>query len=186
MTKTLDTLTDRERRLCEVSIHEAAHSIVGVVLGGRLKLATVVGDLEAGAPDITGKTVFDDLPTGQDAAVAYAGPWAAARWTHDRRPTQRDVFAVLRAGGCEDDKVLLASGATAVTAGRVTPLIERCWKPIMRLAGKIAADTTARHSDVLSALGLSSHPQTAALELAHIRAGAVPGSFRVTRPVVAV
>jgi hypothetical protein len=36
------------------------------------------------------------------------------------------------------------------------------------------------------ALGLSTDPATAAVELSHIRAGSPPGSFTVTRPVVSV
>ena len=75
MTKTRYNLTDRERQLCEVSVHEAAHSIVGTVLGGRLKLATVTGGLAPGSAEITGNASFDHLPIGQDAAVAYSGPF---------------------------------------------------------------------------------------------------------------
>lgn len=180
---TRENLTDRERQLAELCVHEAGHAVVGVVLGGRLRLASVTGGLAPGSAGFRGRTAFADLPSGHDAAVAYAGPWAAARWRADRRPTQRDVFAVLRGSGCADDAVLLASGAAAVTAARVVPLVERCWPQVCTLAAKIAADTTVRHADVCEVLALSADPPTAALQLAHIRAGAAPGSFTVTRPI---
>lgn len=182
MTDDFADLTDRERQLVEVSVHEAAHAVVGTVLGGRVKLATVVGGLAPGSAPIIGNTVFADLPVGQDAAVAYAGPYAAAYWrAGHRRPSQAEVFAQLRGSGCEDDAILLASAATATAATKVTPLVVACWKPILRLAGKIAADAVVRHRDVTESLGLSSDGPTCALQLSHIRSGAAPGSFRVSR-----
>jgi len=122
------------------------------------------------------------MPAGRDPEVAYAGVWAQARWRHDRRPTQAELFAILAINRDGDDQVLLASGGTAAGAA-IMPMIERCWGPICAVAGKICASGHVRHRDVLEALGSSSDGPTAALQLSHIRSGSVPGSFTVTRPV---
>ena len=63
----------------------------------------------------------------------------------------------------------------------VVPLPQRCWPAICKLAGKLCAESHVRHADVTAALGLSVDPDTAAIELAHIRAGCAPGSFTVSR-----
>jgi hypothetical protein len=46
----------------------------------------------------------------------------------------------------------------------------------------LASDTVARHADVCEALGILAKDN--GYELALIRAGRTPGSFRVTRPPV--
>lgn len=180
MTTTRESLTDRERLLAELCVHEAAHAVAGVVLGGVLRAASVTGGLHAG--ELRGRTTFESLPSGAEAQTAYAGPWAAVRWLHGRRPTQAELYAAIAQGHDSDGAVLSAAGGTAAGAP-VVPLIERLWPQVRHLAGNIAGQTTVRHSDVLGALGLSADPATSSLALAHIRAGAAPGSFRVRRPV---
>ena len=67
----------------------------------------------------------------------------------------------------------------------MVPLIERCRPAICKIAGHICSNTIARHADVTKALGLSVDPDTAAIELAQIRAGCAPAGFTVSRPAPA-
>ena len=166
MTKPLKTradLTDRERLLAETCVHEAGHAIAGVLLGRRLRAATVTGGLKAG--QIRGLTTLDPLPPGREPEVAFTGPWAQVRWRHDRTPTQREVYAVLALNRDGDDAVLLASGGTSAGAA-IVPTLQRDWPAICTLAGAICSNIVARHTIVCAALGLSTDPATAAHQLA--------------------
>ena len=82
--------------------------------------ATVTGYDGSGA--IRGRTTLDAAPPGREPEIAYAGPWCAARWRVDARPTQADILAV-RAGlmtlkeaiarqGYDPAQVLAEIGAT--------------------------------------------------------------------------
>lgn len=73
----------------------AAHTSTNT---GLLRFPTVSGALKAGK--ITGLTTFDVMPRASEPEVAYSGVWAQARWCHDRRPTQREVYSVLNGTGC--------------------------------------------------------------------------------------
>lgn len=180
--KTRENLTDRERQLVEVSVHEASHAVCGVVLGGRLRACTVTGGLAAGT--ISGRTTFDVFPAGHEPQVAYAGPFAQLRWRHDRSPTQRELYALLDGGSCGDAAVLTAAGGIYLGAA-VTGLVEKCWKPVIEVTRLLARHAVVRHADVARALGLSADGPTAALQLSLIRSGSRPGGFRVTAPVSA-
>ncbi|MCV7090076.1 hypothetical protein [Mycobacterium interjectum] len=169
----------RELRFAELCIHESAHGLAGVVLGGRLRAASVTG-LKTGGP-FRALTTLDPMPLGHDPEVALAGPWSQLRWRHDRRPTQAELYRILEVNRHGDHAVLLAAGGTAAGSG-VIPLLERCWGPICQLASKIATTTVVRHADVCAALGIPAKDN--GHDLALIRGGAAPGSFTVTRPSV--
>jgi hypothetical protein len=64
-------------------------------------------------------------------------------------------------------------------------MLERCWPAIWEVAAQLFSHSHARHDDVAKGLGLSADPETAAIEVAHIRAGCAPDSFTVRRPVPA-
>ena len=143
----------------------------------------MVGHSRAFGPQ--GLTSFDDLPEWRTAAVAYAGPWAQARWAAGRRPTVADLYWVLGAAGCaaadSDAMVLSRNGGTSAGA-EVRPLLERCWGAVAKVAGHLWQDGEIFPGDVHAALGLSHDPATRAVELSMIRSGAAPGSFTVTMP----
>ncbi len=81
------------------------------------------------------------------------------------------------------DQVLSLAGGTAAGAG-IVPLMQRCWGSVARLAAQLYRESDVKHADVLAALQLTE--QTAPIGLPSIRSGAVPGSFRVSCPSVAV
>lgn len=172
-----DDLSERERKLAELCIHEAAHAVAGVVYGGRLRAASVTGGFTAGP--LRGRTTFDSMPPGRECEVAYAGVWGTARWRADRTPLLSEVYRVLDGAGRQDRAVLSAAGGPARGAS-VAALIERCWPSVRTLAGKICSAKVVRHTDVCTALGIPAKDN--GHELALIRAGAAPGSFTVTRP----
>ena len=126
-------------------------------------VAATVSGLQAGK--LTGRT-DTDLPPGAEPLVAFAGPWSAARWRCDRRPTLSDP---LDADPDGDAAVLTAAGGS------------RAGAPVGTVAGRIAAKGVARHADVCEALGIPAKDN--GHELSLIRSGAAPGSFRVTKPV---
>lgn len=162
----------------ELAHHEAGHAVAGVLLGGRLHCAVVT---QRG--DVDSYTRFAALPIGLEPSAAYGGCWAQAHWRAGGTPTMADLHGVLNSTGVKDREVLTAAGGVHVAAG-VVPLLTTCWGAVRAVARKLATAGEVRHEDVHAALGLSADPQTAAIELAHIRAGRVPGSFTVTRPAV--
>lgn len=172
MTLTLADITARERAHLETCIHEAGHAVAGVVLGAQLRTAVVTNSDFWG---VNGTTNFADRPHGRDPEIAYAGPWATARWRAGGRPTQRQVLAVLKAGGYKDDRVLLASGGTHLGAP-VAPLLERAWPAVVRVARKLHDVGEVTEADVLAALGVTDGGGLTSVQLAGLRSGcrAVP------------
>lgn len=128
----------------------------------------------------SGLTLVDTLPPGQEAAVAFAGPWAQAFWLAGRRPTMRQVYAVLDTTGCHD-RTLLAGAAIAEAAG-ITPLIERLRGPIVAVAKTLHREGKATHRDVCDALGLPDAGGPGSHARALLASGYAPHSFWVTRP----
>src|SRR4051812_6809074 len=116
-------MTAREIERCVVCIHEAAHAVVGVVLGGRVKLVTVGG--LGGDDPIRGAADFDDLGCGHHATVAAAGPWAAAAWRYGRRPTLPEVWAATGRGCCGSDGAILAAAGGSHAGAAAEPLVGR-------------------------------------------------------------
>ena len=173
-------LTPREVDLCALAIHEAGHATACVLLSGHVRAVVASGDPDGDSP-LRGNTLTDPA-SGTEPLIAYAGCWAEARWRVGRNPTQAEVVAVLSRNRCEggtgDDQVLMAAGGVAAAAG-VPGLLTRNWAGVCRLAGAVYRQGTARHADVLAALGLSDDAATRAVELSLLRSGAAPGTFRV-------
>lgn len=164
---TLADLTARERGHLELCVHESAHAVAGVVLGAQLRSA-VASDSRVWGQQ--GATTFADRPQGRDPEIAYAGPWAVARWRAGRRPTQAETYAVLSRGGYKDDRVLIASGGTHLGTG-ITPLLERCWPAVIRTAQQLHRDGEVFEADVLAALGVDDGGGSTSTQLANLRAG---------------
>lgn len=107
MTLTKADLTPREREIIETCFHEAGHATMAVVLGGVLRSAVVSGGLRKGT--IYGLTNVEEMPEGREPEVAYAGPWAQARWRHGRRAGLREVYAILDGTGRKDRNLINAA-----------------------------------------------------------------------------
>ncbi|MCH9735715.1 MAG: hypothetical protein K0U78_14385 [Actinomycetia bacterium] len=174
---TLADLTELERDRLAVAVHEAGHAVAATLLGGRISMACV-GTFGGYA---LGETRHSHVPAGAEPSILFAGPWAEARWLTGRRPTPRDMYRVLDGHGCRDYTALQASGGTAA-ASSVAVLLERCWPSVIELAKRLWHPGIARHTEVCAALGLSSDPDTRAVELALIRSGSAPGTFAVSTP----
>lgn len=180
---TLADLTPREREHLEVCVHEAGHAVAGVALSAQLRSAVVTSSRIWG---VEGLTTFSDRPHGRDPEIAYAGPWSQARWCAGRRPTQRELFTVLKAGGHKDEQALIASGGTHLGLS-VVPLIEMTWPAVVSVAQVLHREGEARHEHVLAALGVDDGGGTGSVQLASLRAAMrpVPPLSAPKRPVPA-
>jgi hypothetical protein len=180
---TLADLTIRERELIGLCFHEAGHAVAGTALGGRVFTAAATQSRVNG-PE--GTTRFDDLSVGRHPVVALAGPFAQAKWEAwragaGRGPGRRELDAILAGGGRKDRAALLAAGTDVIdTLPETSKLIDTCWDSVVKVARRLWRDGEARREHVTAALGLSADPATAALQLAHIRAGSPPHSFTIT------
>lgn len=172
-------LTDRERNHLEICIHEAGHAVAGVVLGAQLRTAVVSDSRVTG---VEGLATFADSPHGRDPEIAYAGPWAQARWrAGGRRPTQREAFAVLDTCGRKDQRVLIAAGGTH--HGRfIQPVVERAWPAVIRVAQQLYRTGEVLHADVCAALDVTDGGGPTSSQLAGLRAGMRPVPPLVTTP----
>jgi hypothetical protein len=170
MTRTLaDTITPREREHLELCIHEAAHAVAGVVLGAELRNAVVVQSKVLGTQGLT--TFEPDMPPGAELQAAYAGPYGQARFrAGGRRPTQQEMFALWEGAGCGDFRTLVASGGSHLGA-RITPLLERCWPAVVRVAQQLHKVGEVFQSDVLAALGVDDGGGRTSVQLNSIRLG---------------
>lgn len=171
MTLTLADLTAREREHLEVCVHEAGHAVAGVVLGAQLRSAVVSHSRVWGTD---GLASFSDRPHGRDEEIAYAGPWSQARWrAGGRRPTQRQMFAILDGGGRRDCGVLSLAGGTHL-GHAVQPVIERTWPAILRVAQQLYRTGEVLQDDVCKALGITDGGGPTSSQLAGLRAGMRP------------
>ncbi|MGV7277008.1 hypothetical protein PJJ83_07880 [Mycobacterium kansasii] len=166
MPLTLADLTDEQRRHLETCIHEAGHAVAAVTLGGVIRSAVVASGRVLG---VQGLTTVDEMPEGRSPEVAYSGPWAQARWLAGRRPTMREVLAVLASTGHRDDRMLCAAGGTH-TGHDVVPLLTHCWPAVVRVAQQLYKTGEATHGDVLGALSVDDGGGAGSVQLANIRA----------------
>jgi len=183
---TLAELTEDNRIRLRTAVHEAGHAVAATVLGGRISAAVLADGATFG---IHGQTVHRSVPEGAWPAILYAGPWAEAGFIAGRRPTQREMYAILADTGHHDSEALCAAACNdemaSASARAVVRLIERCWPSVITLAQTIHRDGEARHEDVCRALHLTDDGGPGSVELAMIRAARAPGSFTVT-PAAAV
>lgn len=164
---TLADITPRERWHLELAVHEAAHAVTAVALGGTIRNAVVSNSRVMG---VEGLTTGTDMPHGRDSEIAYSGPWAQARFRAGRRPTQREVYNVLSRGGWKDERALIAAGGTHLGTA-VVPLMERCWPAVVRVAQKLHKAGEVHQQDVLAALGVTDGGGLTSVELAGLRSG---------------
>ena len=181
----LAALTRHEHSRIDLALHEGSHAVAGVLHGGVVSSCTVTsGRVKSGViTPPNGSTGVSTLPTGRHAEVAYAGVWGQVRGRTGRRPDPREIHAVLSTTGCRDREVLTAAGGSDA-GDAVVPLLERCWPSVAELAALLFRTGKVSHSDVLAALKLSDDAGVRAVELAQIKAGAVPGSFTISRAAV--
>lgn len=172
---TLADLPAKQRDHLELCIHEAAHSVAAVALGGVIRRAVVASGRVIGNQ---GLTTVDELPIGREPEIAYSGPWAQARFrAGGRRPTQRELYVVLSTTGHKDDRVLTASGGTYLGRG-IVPLLERCWPAVVRVAQQLHRTGQVRQADVLEALDITDDGGLTSVQLASLRSG-----FRSVPPI---
>lgn len=150
-----------------VCVHEAGHAVSGVVLGADFHTA-IVGELRDG---LKGQAFFYDRPHGSDVLIAYAGPWAEARFlAGGRRPTQREFYTVLDDHGCRDQRVLTAAGGFHAGAD-VELIIDRAWPSVLAVARQLHRTGEAHHEDVCAALGVTDGGGFTSVQLASLRSG---------------
>lgn len=184
-------LTPREQLGLRTAIHEAGHAVVAVALGGRIASAVLADGRVFG---IAGQTVHAEVAGGAWPSVVYAGPYAEARFLAGRRPSQRQLAAILDGSGHRDNKALCAAAAADVygDAGAqarltVPGLIEMTWPAVVSVAQVIHREGEARQEHVLAALGVDDGGGRSSVQLANIRAGLreVPPVAAPKRPVPA-
>lgn len=168
---TVADLTARQRQHLETCVHEAGHAVAGVVFGAQLRTAVVSDSRVSG---VEGLTSFTDRPHGRDEEIAYAGPWAQAKFrAGGRRPTQREMFALFDGGSRGDCGVLLAGGGTHL-GHAVQPVIERAWPAVIRVAKQLHRAGEVSQTDVCEALGITDGGGPGSSQLAGLRAGMRP------------
>ena len=96
MTLTRVHFTPRERELADTCFHEAGHAVAAMVLGGTLRSSVVSGGLRHGTID---GLITVEMPPRPRAGVGLCQGLAQACWRHGRRPSQREVYAVLDTTG---------------------------------------------------------------------------------------
>lgn len=177
---TLADLSAKQREHLELCVHEAAHSVAAVVLGGVIRSAVVASGRVIGTQ---GLTTLAEVPHGRAAEIAYAGPYGQAKFrAGGRRPSQRQVFTVLRTCGYKDARSLTVTAAASATGdhdGRdVVPLLERCWPAVISVAQQLRRTGQVRQADVLEALGVTDGGGLTSVQLASLRSG-----FRSVPPI---
>ena len=168
---TLANITDAQREHLELCAHEAGHAVAGVVLGARLREAVVVQSKMLGTQAFT--NFEPDMPSGSDVQAAYAGPWAQARFRAGRRPTAREMSTLWASCGRGDRTMLSLAGGTHLGAS-VTPLLERTWPAVQRVAMLLHEHREIHHKDVLAALGITDGGGRTSAQLNSLR---LPGGW---------
>ncbi|WP_019969755.1 hypothetical protein [Mycobacterium sp. 141] len=162
-------LTDRDRELLAVAIHEAGHAVAAVVLGAQLRNAVVASGRVTGPEGLT-TLMPGGLPHGRGPEFAFAGPWAQARFLAGGRPSFAQLHAVFDHHGHKDRRVLVAAGGLHEGSG-VTFQLERAWPAVLTCARRLYTAGEAHHDDVCKALGLTDGGGPGSVQLANLRAG---------------
>lgn len=174
---TLADLPAKKREHLELCVHEAAHAVAGVIYGARLRSAVVASGRVLGNQGMT-RFEPDDFPEYRKAEVAYSGSYGQAKFrAGGRRPSQRELYAVLGTCGYKDERSLVAAAASATgdhSARDVVPLLERCWPAVITLAQQLRRSGEVRHDDVLAALGVTDGGGLTSVQLASLRSGSRP------------
>jgi hypothetical protein len=175
MTKTLTDLTATERRELTTALHEAAHAVVGRVMGLTVRRAVIH------APDSlghAGRCEFAAAPLGKPGEVDLAGTVAELRF---ERGPRFSAYAVTDRLGvhCDDRDALTASGDPG-TLDRTRRVVETTWRPIRELAARLYGYREVSGAQVDAALRLSEYADEAVIQLSAIRSGRWPAA----RPIV--
>lgn len=176
---TLATITPREREHLSACVHEGGHAVATVALGGVIRTAVVSNSKVTGVEGLT--TFAEDVPAGRRPEILYAGPWAQAKFLaggRASRPTRRQVLAVLDGGGGRDCAELSLAGGTHL-GHAVTPVIERCWPAVIRVAQQLYRTGEVGQADVVAALGITDGGGPGSSQLASLRAA----GFRSVPPI---
>lgn len=158
-------------------VHEAGHAVAAVLLGGHIVRAVVGSGASFGA---RGFVTHDNVADHHDRAVAYAGPYAEARWKFGPGVQLHQVQQVLTASGRRDNQVLWDQ-AGGLPRDQVEPLLNRCWSALLSVAKQLYNEGELRDVDVRAALGLSTDRQLAASQLSLIASGGMTPE-QATRP----
>lgn len=151
-------------------LHEAGHAVAGDALDAELQSAYLApeGILLPGGRK--GEAQFRDHPHGTAELIAYAGPWAQAKFQAGGRPTQREFFTVMDTAGAHDARVLTAAGGLHLGAA-VVQILERAWPAVQTIARKLYNVGEVHHEDVCAALGISDGGGFHSGQLASLRSG---------------
>ena len=150
---TYANITERERLRLHLAVHEAAHSVATVLLGGHVDRAQILDGKVFG---LRGETQTRDLPSEHEPLVAFAGPWAEARWQHGTRPPLADIWAHLDGCGRRDRDAITAACGTALPPERhrVEARLSTTWDAVISVAKVLHRQGEIRHSDVCRALDI--------------------------------
>lgn len=156
MPLTYSTITERERLRLHLAIHEAAHSVATVLLGGHVDRARILDGKHFG---MRGKTLTRNVLKEHEPLIAFAGPWAEARWQHGNRPPLADVWRHLdRCGQRDRDAITAACGtSTPPNRDRIEAHLSTTWDAVVSVAKVLHRDSEIRHASVCAALRI---PQT--------------------------
>lgn len=164
-----DGLTDEEREMLELAVHEAGHAVAAVALGAQIERGYVLWHEEDDG--VRGRVLVASMPPGDvKPQIAYAGPWAQARVQYGTSwPTPQQVDSVMERYG-RDDRPMCRSGEDE---GReVIQLVDHCWPAVIEVARELMRNGEVQHKHVVAALGLSVDDYTRhPFELANLRAG---------------
>lgn len=184
MTLTLNEIDPRQRLYLETTVHEASHAVAGVRLGATLRSAMAFDNRLVG---VLGRTRFEprDYPRERETEIAYSASYGQAKFRAGghRRPTMREIDAVLRTTGHEDFGVLVAAGGTHTGTG-VSLLIDRHWNAVIEIAKLLNKRGEVFHEDVCAALGITDGGGRTSLDISRLNSGATLAPVVAAAPPV--
>ncbi|MDP0399208.1 MULTISPECIES: hypothetical protein [Tsukamurella] len=179
-TREAATQIEAARERAAMAVHEAAHAVAAVLLGGHVELSVLDPEDRS---DLKGLTTVaeDSLTADAQAQIAWAGPYAEARFDAGRRPTWRGIDAAMARSGHGDLAMITAAGGPVqADVGRVEKIVEDEWPAVLRLARRIARDGYGTHWHALAELGFPAGDTggPTSFTLSCIRAGMRPAPRR--------
>lgn len=155
-----------------VSVHEAAHAVVGAVYGATIDRANLTADGNDGQCSFDADS-FGPTAHAYRTHIAAAGAAAAAMLHHGRRPTALQMDNYLH--GTDRDELRVAA-FTAVQPMHapllaVQPVVVQHWAAITELATAVCFGEEVGHTEVCAALGLTDGGGPYSAEVARIRSG---------------